>query len=232
MNKVLLSIISHNQQELVQKLMDSIDNYLDAEGCNIIIVITENSLKEINITSKNFKIEKIINLREKGFGSNHNATFERHDSDYFLIINPDAELTSRVKLKKVIQDIERQKLTISTPKIYSFSGNIENYRRSDLNIINLFKKNLLKLDDKKSDWFPAIFLIVKSRRFREINGFDTDFFMYVEDCDLCMRARKAGMHLGEIENFSIMHDARRASRKSVRHLRWHISSILKYLFLK
>ena len=56
--------------------------------------------------------------------------------------------------------------------------------------------------------------------------------MYVEDCDLCMRARQANMNLAEIEDLTVIHDARRASRKSFKHFKWHISSLLKYWFLK
>jgi GT2 family glycosyltransferase len=85
---------------------------------------------------------------------------------------------------------------------------------------------------EKFDWLAGMFLVVNSISFRKLQGFDTDFFMYVEDCDLSMRARKAGMKIGDLEGFSVVHDARRASTKSFKHLRWHITSLLRYWFLK
>jgi N-acetylglucosaminyl-diphospho-decaprenol L-rhamnosyltransferase len=56
--------------------------------------------------------------------------------------------------------------------------------------------------------------------------------MYVEDCDLCMRARKAGMILGDLENFSVIHNAQRTSRRRVDHFKWHIRSLLRYIICK
>lgn len=230
--KILISIVSHNQQELCERLLRSIDKFLKPKNYNVQIVVSENTLIKNSARSENFKVTRINNLRQKGFGANHNHAFEAFDSDVFLIVNPDIILTKKFDLDVMMKRVFQEELDISTPQIVSPAGAIEDYKRADLTFMNVIRRKLFKYDVDKFDWLAGVFLIVNSTSFRKLHGFDTDFFMYVEDCDLSMRARKAGMKIGDIEGFSVVHDARRESTKSFKHFRWHITSLLRYWFLK
>ena len=171
-------------------------------------------------------------MRHKGFGTNHNAAFELFESDVFLIVNPDIILDKTFDLDLMVKLLIRDELDISSPQIVNVSGAVEDYKRADLTFMNLLKRKLFKNTAEKFDWLAGMFLFVNSTSFRKLQGFDTDFLMYVEDCDLSMRARKAGMKIGHLQGFSVVHDARRASTKSLKHFRWHITSLLRYWFLK
>ena len=229
--KILISIVSHNQQELCERLLRSIDKFLKRKNYNVQIVVSENTLIKNSARSENFKVTRINNLRQRGFGANHNHAFESFESDVFLIVNPDIILTEKFDLDVMMQRVFQEELDISSPQILSPAGVIEDYKRADLTFMNVIRRKLFKHDVDKFDWLAGMFLIVNSTSFRTLHGFDTDFFMYVEDCDLSMRARKAGMKIGDIEGFSVVHDARRASTKSFKHFRWHITSLLRYWFL-
>jgi GT2 family glycosyltransferase len=52
--------------------------------------------------------------------------------------------------------------------------------------------------------------------------------MYYEDVDLCARFKLAGLRLAVFPEVRAIHDARRASRASLRHLRWHLASMLRF----
>ena len=230
--KIVISIVSHNQQALCSRLFRSIDNFLQSNLHEVIIVLTENTLTENTNKSERFRTYNINNLRHKGFGANHNAAFERFESDFFFIVNPDIIFNENLDLDVVFEQLIRDRFDISSPQIVGVSGAIEDYKRADLTFTNLLKRKFFRNNVEKFDWLAGMFLIVNSTSFRKLQGFDTDFFMYVEDCDLSMSARKAGMKTGDIEGFSVVHDARRASTKSFKHFRWHITSLLKYWFLK
>ena len=230
--RIVISIISHNQQALCGRLLQSIDNFLQSDMHEVVISLTENTLTENVIKSERFRTYNISNLRHKGFGTNHNDAFERFESDFFFIVNPDIILNENLDLDLIAEQLLRDRLDISSPQIVGFSGALEDYKRTDLTFTNLLKRKFFRNNVEKFDWLAGMFLIVKSTSFRKLQGFDTDFFMYVEDCDLSMRARKAGMKIGDIERFSVIHDARRASTKSVKHFKWHITSLLRYWFLK
>jgi N-acetylglucosaminyl-diphospho-decaprenol L-rhamnosyltransferase len=227
---IIFSIVSHGQQNLVKRLVNSIDKFVTMKDTSFKIIVTENLEKEIDVYSTRFEIKKIINLRSKGFGANHNNVFEHSDCDYFFIVNPDIEFIQSVELDLLVMHIVEHDLDLASPIIINKSGDVENYKRSDLTPWNLLKKNLLGKNDKGFDWFAGIFLVIKSESFHKLSGFDTKFFMYVEDCDLSMRARGLDMKFGDISSLSVMHNARRNSFKRFQHLMWHVSSLLKYWF--
>ncbi|NWG88172.1 MAG: hypothetical protein HXY26_11815 [Hydrogenophilaceae bacterium] len=79
------------------------------------------------------------------------------------------------------------------------------------------------------DWLAGMFLMADSESFRAIGGFDEGFHLYYEDVDLCARMRKAGKTLFLCPEAHVIHDARRSSRRELRYLRWHISSLVRYL---
>ena len=230
--RILISIVSQNQQTLCGNLLRSIDSFVQSNTHEVIVALTENTLVENDIKSERFETHSVNNLRHKGFGANHNAAFERFESDIFFIVNPDIILHENFDLDLMVKLLIRDELDISSPQIVGASGAIEDYKRADLTFKDLLKRKFSKNNVEKFDWFAGMFLVVKSTSFRKLQGFDTDFFMYVEDCDLSMRARKSGMKIGDLEGFSVVHDARRASTKSFKHFKWHITSLLRYWFLK
>ena len=230
--RIVISIVSHNQQALCARLLRSIDNFVLNNTHEVVITLTENTLTENVIKSERFRTYNISNLRHKGFGENHNDAFERFESDFFFIVNPDIILNENLYFELIVEQLIRDRFDISSPQIVGVSGAIEDYKRADLTFTNLLKRKFFRNNVEKFDWLAGMFLIVNSTSFRKLQGFDTDFFMYVEDCDLSMRAQKVGMKIGDLEGFSVVHDARRASTKSFKHLRWHITSLLRYWFLK
>ena len=44
-------------------------------------------------------------------------------------------------------------------------------------------------------WYTAACVLIRSRAFHQVGGFDTNFFMYFEDVDLCVRLEGAGSRL-------------------------------------
>ena len=212
--------------------MRSIDNFVQSNKHEVTIVVTENTLTVNVVKSERFRFYHINNLRCKGFGLNHNSVFERFESDVFLIVNPDIILDQIFDLDLIVEELMKHKIDISSPQITGVSGALEDHKRADLTIANLIKRKLCKNNVEKFDWLAGMFLVINSSSFRKLQGFDTDFFMYVEDCDLSMRARKAGMKIEDISGVSVIHDARRASTKSFKHLKWHLNSLLRYWFLK
>lgn len=103
--KILISIVSHNQQVLCGRLLRSIDNFAQSNTHELIIVLTENTLTENDVKSERFPTYGISNLRPKGFGANHNAAFERFESDGFFIVNPDIILNENLDLDLMVEQL-------------------------------------------------------------------------------------------------------------------------------
>ena len=85
-------------------------------------------------------------------------------------------------------------------------------------------------EDVDVDWVAGMFMIFPSRIYREVKGFDTRFFMYLEDADICRRLKRAGYRVVCDTRQVVIHDARRSSFKNRQHLKWHMRSMLRFIF--
>jgi len=54
-------------------------------------------------------------------------------------------------------------------------------------------------------WYTAACVLIRSRAYRQIGGFDTSFFMYFEDVDLCIRLEEAGWRLVQESKAKVTH---------------------------
>ena len=79
-----------------------------------------------------------------------------------------------------------------------------------------------------AEWVGGMFMLFSSSAYAQIAGFDERYFMYVEDVDVCTRLWNAGLKVMACPCAVVIHEARRASRRSWGHLRWHITSLLRY----
>jgi len=69
--------------------------------------------------------------------------------------------------------------------------------------------------------------LYRRKMLEEIGLFDERFFLYCEDFDLCARMYNEGYAIVLDREACIIHEAQRDSHRSLRHLRWHIASLLK-----
>ncbi|MDC3002506.1 hypothetical protein OAZ20_00310 [Paracoccaceae bacterium] len=226
--RICLSIVSHGQADLVEGLLKSINQFVVSKEHEVLIVITENTTAKRNFNCIH-PIEYTFNLQQKGFGANHNAAFERTDPDFFLVINPDIIFQSEFNLDDLVKKMLALKVDLTSPVIRSMMGKTVDYKRADLTLSNLIMRKLLKKTEKYFDWYAGMFLIFTGNCYRDLGGFDTRFFMYVEDCDICVRARTNGYVVDDVVDISVQHDERRASKNLFSmHFYWHVSSLLKY----
>jgi len=80
------------------------------------------------------------------------------------------------------------------------------------------------------DWVAGMFMLFPAHIYQEMSGFDERYFMYCEDADICMRLSQRGYKTQLVFHAQAVHDARRASHRTMPHLRWHVSSLLRFFF--
>jgi hypothetical protein len=78
------------------------------------------------------------------------------------------------------------------------------------------------------DWVAGMFMVFPREVFTKLGGFDERYFLYYEDVDLCARLAIAGLRVVVCPGASAVHAARRESRRNLRYLRWHLSSMLRF----
>src|SRR5262245_61570674 len=70
-------------------------------------------------------------------------------------------------------------------------------------------------DPIEVDWITGTCLLIRTRAFREVHGFDERYFLYWEDADLCQRLRKGGGRIVFVPSTVVVHAAARSSDRAL-----------------
>lgn len=223
---VTVSIVSHGQLELVRPLLEQLDRFSRALTAKV--VLTQN-IPEPDLlagASWGFEIERIENAVPLGFGANHNQAFDRCITPWFLVLNPDIRFDRDVLAPLIAQAAPDSGLL--TPRILEPGKSEPEQHRAIITPLEILRRKRPDyVRPLVPDWIPGLFMLFRSEAYRQVGGFDERFFMYGEDFDICARTRLAGWKLQVAEDLTALHDAQRASRTSLRHLYWHVTSLLK-----
>lgn len=203
------------------------------------IIVTRNIPESLAIVSDD-RVMLIDNPIPKGFGANHNAAFMYCAAPYFCPLNPDIALQEN-PFGALVSEIEKTGASIAAPLVVSPVGGIEDSMRRFPTLFSLARKifggddGMYELEVGTTafcpEWFAGMFMLFRSADYARLKGFDEGFFLYYEDVDICVRAWRAGMKILACPAVTVIHDARRDSHRSVKHLRLHLASMGRY-FLK
>ena len=233
--RMCFSVVSHNQFFLVKDLLQDFDR---CYGIDFEVIVTLNvSSGDEKFDQYGFPLTVINNQRPIGFGENHNNACQRTTAHYFVVVNPDIRLQS-FDLSELTRPFVEESLGIVAPIVKSESGDLEDSARTYPTVRSLLMRRFsphydsVKLTSSEvSDipWVAGMFMVFKTKRFRSIGGFDSKrFYMYMEDVDICRRISKMGLRVVRVSTFEVRHLARRASRRNLKHLWWHVSSLVRY----
>jgi GT2 family glycosyltransferase len=178
------------------------------------------------------------NESPKGFAANHNAAFTLCSDTYFCVLNPDISFGEN-PFSQLLQSAS-DGIGLVAPIIKNLSGEIEDSVRKFPSPVSILRRRLFDYQDGYSyaqgdanfypEWVGGMCMLFKSSAYSGVGGFYEAYFMYVEDVDICTRLWRAGYKVLVCPSTVVFHDARRASRKNLQHLRWHISGLLRYFF--
>ncbi len=176
------------------KSEDIINSCLDSIGPDYKVIIVENS-KNTNFKEKLEKrypnLECILAGQNLGYAKGNNLGLSKVKSEYALILNPDARV---------------EKNTFN-----NFFSSIE--KIDDFSIIGPAKQNeLSKIDNNKDkedifqvDKLKGFAMFLNLEQFKDIGFFDENFFIYLEEIDLCKRIKKNNKKIFLDKNIKIHH---------------------------
>ena len=236
--KIHLSIVSHGQAPIVSLLLDDLKMVTTTN--EIIVTLTLNVPEILPFDIKTFPfpiwIEK--NTIPKGFGANHNAAFFNHqnDSTYFCVVNPDIRL-NQDPFSALLTCLKNDAIGLVAPIVMGENGLQEDSARLFPTPFKILCKVFgrgkdsdyeIKNEPIYPDWVGGMFMLFPREIFQKLNGFNEHFFLYYEDVDLCARLRLLGYEVVVCPTSKVVHHARRSSHGSLRYLKWHLTSMLRF----
>ena len=173
---------------------DKIIACLNSIPPNLKVVIVENSNNDkfkIDIEKRYSNVKCILTGENLGYAKGNNLGLSKVKTKFALILNPDAKLGTKA--------IEQ--FLISAEKVKDFSI-IGPAKQDEFNILNDndFKEDLFEVDNLKGF---AMFLNLDE--FKDIGFFDENFFIYLEEIDLCKRVKKKNKKIYLDKKIKISH---------------------------
>lgn len=232
-----LSVVSHGHGPYLDRLLRELDAAPTLAGAHVIVTLNLRDEPFDAAAYTSLRLEVIRNPNPKGFGANHNAAFASCRTAAFAIVNPDIALAGSEPFTAMAARLEADDaIGLTAPRVLAPNGAPEDSVRANLTPWSLLARHLfgrrLPLAPRAPThrgsafyWCAGMALVVNARAFEKIGGFDERYFLYCEDYDLCARLHAAGWSIVFDRGVAVIHDARRDSHASLRHLRWHLESL-------
>jgi hypothetical protein len=190
----------------------------NASGDNTIELVNEYILRK---NKKNILLH--ASKENSGYASGINNAAKVATGNILVVVNPDSELIE-FDGKKITDEFENnKKLAIAGFKIVDFAGNSEKTAGKFFNPLTFLAYSLgfenyisLRFSPKKKtrvDFVSGGFVAFRKDAFQKLNGYDKDYFMYVEDMDMCFRAIKGGYDVYFLPYATIKHKGQGSSSR-------------------
>lgn len=231
---ILLSIIilTYNTKDLTLNCIRSIvDNYRKElkDGLLEVIVVdnastdkTVQAIQNLEFRDQNFKL--IQNKENYGFSRGNNIAFENAKGKYVLFLNSDTQIKDKGLLDMVSFLDKNSQVGILGGKLMNADGSAQSSSGKFYNLFNLFlmliggeRLGLVRLSPSKImkvDWASGACMMVRPDVFKKIKGFDENLFMYMDDVELCFRAKMSGYETYFYPDSNIIHNERGSSNKT------------------
>ena len=181
-----------------------IHNCIQSIGSDIKILIVDNSnskeFKE-NIENKYKNVSCILSEKNSGMGAGNNLGIKKIKTDFAFILNPDIILEPN-SIDRLIEESKKlQSFGIISP--IEINEDYPNYK-----LIDNSKKNTDTNEPFKVKSVDGYSMLINLKRLNQIDNFyyfDENFFMYLENDDLCKRLNKKNENIYIIPKSKIKH---------------------------
>jgi N-acetylglucosaminyl-diphospho-decaprenol L-rhamnosyltransferase len=179
-----------------------------------------------------------VNPLPKGFSANHNQAFRKLSGQIFCVMNPDIRLNND-PFPALIACLQDSSIGVSAPLVVNEYGAAEDSARRFPTPFKILCKAIGKCKGSDyivkdevvfPDWVGGMFMLFHHAIFAQLGGFDQCYFLYYEDVNLCARLRLKGYKVALCPDAKVVHLARRDSRRHLKYLKWHLTSMARYFF--
>lgn len=206
MKKIAVVILNWNGQKLLEQFLPSVIQF--SPEATIYVAdnaSTDNSVEFVKTAFPSIKI--IQNSGNFGYAKGYNEALVSVEEEIYALVNSDIKVTENW-LKPILDLFENNnEVGIAQPKILDFKNkHFFEYAGAGGGFIDKYGFPFCRgrifetLEEDKNQyndvidifWATGACLFIRKDLFRELNGFDADFFAHQEEIDLCWRAHNKG----------------------------------------
>lgn len=220
--KLSIIIVSFNTKDILINCINSIFSSCVPAPYEVIVV--DNASSDGTVTSLGQIFHQglviIANAQNYGFSKANNQGIQVSKGDVLFFLNPDT-IVLEDSIARLLNSLEVLKAGIVGPKLYrnfqlEYHPSIRKFTKPFYiflsflplsgQIVDFYNKYLLNKELlREVDWLWGAALMVRREVILRIGGFDEDYFMYSEEEDFCLRAKRAGFKIYYFPKAHIIH---------------------------
>lgn len=210
---VTIIIVSFNTKELTRKCLECVMAYASGVSYEVFVVDNASGDGSADMIAGEFKWVSLIRLTENvGFAGGNNAALRLAVGRYTLLLNSDAFLAENVLSDTVKYMDQNNRIGVMGCKLTNPDGSLQPSARmlpgplnKILHITGLashFPKSRFfgRVDfswwdhstPKSVGWVVGAFFLIRRETIEEIGFLDELYFLYFEEIDYCLNARRSG----------------------------------------
>ena len=195
-------IVSYKSDHIIHQCIESIGDQIE-----IIIVDNSNNNKfKKDIEEKYRNIKCILSSKNIGMGAGNNLGIKNVKNDYALILNPDVNL-----YKNTIDEMIEASQSLDNFGIFSPLSDQDKHPNYKLDEKNNHKFDSCKPFKVESvDGYAMLLNLKRLKNIKDFNFFDENFFLFLENDDLCKRLNKKNENIYVVPKAKINHLGGRA----------------------
>ena len=186
-DNITIVINTFRSEDKIFNCLNSIDSF-----CKVIIIEnSDNKDFKKKLENKYSFVECFLTGENLGYANGNNLGLSKVKSEYALILNPDTTLE-----KETLYNF------LNTAKKFNDFAIIGPARQDEYSNIDLYND---KADVFEVDALKGFAMLLNIKQFNEIGFFDSNFFIYLEEIDLCRRLKEKGKKIYLDKNIKINH---------------------------
>ena len=208
----------------MQSLIKKYSSNINAKELEIIVADNKSLDDTLEKTDKyKEKVRIVENGGNLGYAKGNNLASKKANGEFLVFLNPDAKFIEG-DLFDVISLFDDADIGIIGGKIISLDGKKELSCGKFYNPLNILLLTLGLEESlgvrfapnkkQKVDFVSGGFLFIRRKLFERLNGFDENYFMYVEDSDLCYQAKKKGFKVLYSNKATVQHVGQGSSNRT------------------
>ena len=219
--KLSIVILNWNGAHHLSHFLPSVVNYSSYDWAEVIVADNHSEDQSSKVIKEEFPTVGYIQLdKNYGFAEGYNLALQDLNSDYFLLLNSDVEVTEGW-LEPLIELMDNDPaiaacqpkiLQLDHPEKFEYAGAaggfIDHYGYPFCRgrIMDTQEEDLGQYNQPVSVfWASGAAMVIRGKLWQTFGGFDADFWAHMEEIDLCWRMKNAGFKIAVCPQSKVGH---------------------------
>ena len=214
-------ILNWNGEKYLQQFLPILIANTKHLGTEIIVADNASTDDSLLILKSEFStIRTVVLDKNYGFAGGYNKALLQIEADYYVLLNSDVEVTLNWLDPLISYMNENEDVVACQPKILSYvNRSYFEHAGASGGYIDCFgfpfcRGRILGITEEDKGqydsitdvfWASGACLVIRSKVFWKVGGFDDEFFAHMEEIDLCWRLKSRGYRIVCVPESTVYH---------------------------